>query len=504
MKKGFKLTAALVTVALLLSACASGSAKSFSALDDFYTQSLNWKTCYVENECADLKVPIDYADLTTGIFEISLLRYKAADQKKRIGSLVINPGGPGGSGVDYAYNAEYAFDPDVLDRFDIVGFDPRGVARSEPVRCYNAAETDESYASDSKPDSPEELAAAIADSKDFVAKCLKNTKNLTHYSSVETARDMDILRQALGDKKLNFVGKSYGTYLGTLYARLFPDNVGRIVLDGAIDPNVSVLDQNISQAVGFESALEAFIKDCNTFPNCPLPKDLNAAREFISSIFTSAATNPLPQKNPRDGDDRVVTESLIVLGTASALYEDVTGWPQLRKAIIEAKEGYGDTFLKLADLYSGREKNGKYSNNELDSGAVIDCLDWNQDRSVEQMTEDVELFKAKSPVFGPYLAYTGLSCKYFPSAAKTKYTLETNEVKSIGTTPILIIGTTRDPATPYAWAVGLHKIFTSSILITLNADGHTGHGRGSECVDTAVDEYLLSGKTPVKNLNCTL
>ena len=504
MKKTLKLTTALSLLTLLLASCSSTPAKSFTTIEDFQSQTLKWKKCYKEFECATLIVPIDYTEFTTGTFDISLLRYKAADEKNRIGSLVVNPGGPGGSGVDYAYNAQYIFDPEILDRFDIVGFDPRGVSRSEPIDCYTDEETDASYAADSKIDNPQEFALAVADATDFVAKCLKKNKHLTHFSSAETARDMDILRAALGDKKLNYLGKSYGTYLGTLYAQFFPDKVGRMILDGAIDPNISILDQNISQAVGFENALYAFIKDCASFPNCPLPSDKQGASDAISQLFQQAATNPLPQKDARAGDDRVATESILVLGTASALYDDTEGWPKLRKAIIQAQEGYGDTFLQLADIYSGRQENGKYITNELDSGAVIDCLDWRGNQSEEELEQNTEIFKSKAPVLGPYLAYAGLACKYFPEPTKDSLTRSTNKIKSIETTPILIVGTKRDPATPYEWAVGLNKIIKNSILISLDADGHTGQGRGSECVDEAADKYFLTGKTPRKNIDCKL
>ena len=487
---------------LLLTSCSSSPTQPLTTIQDFQSQQLKWKTCYDDFKCAELLVPIDYTDFETGIFKLALLRYTAKDQQNRLGSIVVNPGGPGGSGVDYAASADYIFSPEVLKRYDIVGFDPRGVNRSAPIHCLNDAETDASYAADGKPDSAEELAAMVQDAQDFVAKCKKNTKYLTHYSSAETARDMDILRAALGDKKLNYVGKSYGTYLGTLYAQFFPNKVGRMVLDGAIDPNVPVAEQNLTQAIGFEGALYAFIDDCQTLPVCSLPKSDDAAKEEIIKLFTSAATNPLPLKN--SSDNRPVTESLMVLGTASALYDNLAGWPQLRKAIEEAQQGYGDTFIKLADIYSDRQSNGKYLSNQTDSGAVIDCLDWRNTRTEEQLLQDAQLYKAKAPVLGPYLAYTGLTCQFFPEPKKDSLTRSTNMIKEISTTPILIIGTLRDPATPYEWAVGLSNIFKSSILITLDADGHTGQGRGSECVDKAFDTHLLNGKSPQGNLSCTL
>jgi pimeloyl-ACP methyl ester carboxylesterase len=505
-KLRYKKIAIAVATALLISGCSSEVAieEPLSDLATYENQKLDWSTCYDDFECADLRVPIDYADLKVGAFKIALLRYKAQDQKNRIGSLIVNPGGPGGSGVDYAYNAEYIFDPDVLDRFDIVGFDPRGVDRSAPIKCLNDQETDAAYAADAKPDTEAELTQAISDAKSFIDKCQSANKYLNHFSTAEAARDMDILRAALGDKKLNYLGKSYGTYLGTLYAQFFPEKVGRMVLDGAVDPNISILEQNISQAKGFDDALGAFITDCAEEDDCPLPKNKIEAIAKIISIFTSAAANPLPRKRKVKNDDRAATESLIVLGTASALYDDVDGWPKLRTAISEALQGYGDTFLDLVDQYTDRSPDGTYASNELDSGAIIDCLDWPDTRTIEETKADAKKFADAAPIFGPYLAYTNIACKYLTPPTKDKLTRTTNKITSIDTALVIVIGTTRDPATPYEWSVGLSKIFTSSKLISLNADGHTGQGRGSACVDDAVDAYLLQGKSPKKNLICVL
>jgi pimeloyl-ACP methyl ester carboxylesterase len=505
-KRRYLFTAIALAFALTASGCASkvGIEKPLSDLSAYENQKLDWSTCYEDFECTDLRVPIDYADLTIGTFKIAVLRYKAQVQEKRIGSLIVNPGGPGGSGVDYAYNAEYVFDPDVLDRYDIVGFDPRGVNRSVPIKCLSNSETDESYASDAKPDTEAELEKALADSQDFINKCEEKNEYLNHFSTAEAARDMDILRAALGDKKINYFGKSYGTYLGTLYAQFFPEKVGRMVLDGAVDPNISILEQNISQAKGFDEALNAFLADCANQDDCPLPANPQEATAEIITIFTKSAVNPLPRKTKVENDDRVATESLIVLGAASSLYDDVDGWPKLRTAFLEAQRGFGDTFLDLADQYTGRSSDGTYDANELDSGAIIDCLDWPDTRSIEKTKSDAKRFSDVAPIFGPYLAYTNISCKYLTPPEKDKFTRTTNKITSIKTAPIIVIGTTRDPATPYDWAVGLHKIFKTSKLISLDADGHTGQGRGSACVDDAVDAYLLKGKTPKKNLTCTL
>jgi pimeloyl-ACP methyl ester carboxylesterase len=385
--------------------------------------------------------------------------------------------------------------------YDIVGFDPRGVAMSEPIACFTSDELDANLASDSKPDNEAEIAATLTDSKAFAEKCAEKTEYLEHFTTSETARDMDILRAALGETKLNYVGKSYGTYLGTLYAEIFPANVGRFVLDGAVDPNIPMKDQNLAQAMGFDGALKAFVKDCMTQSDCPFTGTPAQAQATIIATLQAAATDPLPQENPADGDDRMITESLILVGMASSLYDDVDGWPKLRQAFTESEENYGDTFLQLADEYSGRNPDGTFRSNDFDSGAVIDCLDWRDNRTLDQYKADAKEFATKAPVFGPYIAFSGVHCQFFPQPSTQR---APNTLTEIKTAPIIVIGTIRDPATPYAWSVSLAKIFTGSSLISLDGDGHTGHSRGSACVDDAVDAFLLKGTLPLANLSCDL
>ena len=487
-----RLITTLAVAALLLSGCAQEvKPVKLETLQDFKEQRVKWRTCYDSLLCADVLVPIDYTNIKLGTFRISMLKYEASNKEDRLGSLIVNPGGPGASGVEYAYAAEYIVSPQVLALYDIVGFDPRGVGRSAPIQCLTDEEMDANYASDAKPDNAEELETLVKDAQDYVEKCEKNTKNLTAYSTENTARDMDVIRAVLGDKKLNYLGKSYGTYLGTIYAQLFPDTVGRVVLDGAIDPDATPLQQLLTQAVGFDQALDAFIKDCLQIDTCPLPKD--ATEKYFIDLFDSVAKKPLITKTKR-----VATESLVVLGTASALYDNESGWPMLRVALKQAQNGNGYMFLSLADAYAGRQPNGTYPTNEGDSGFVIDCLDWNDERSNEQIAQDAQTFKEQAPVFGLYLAYSGLSCKYFNGIKQPI------KIKQIKTTPIIIIGTLRDPATPYSWSVALHKLITNSRLITLDGDGHTGQGRGSACVDKSVDTYFVTGKIPATDLKCDL
>jgi pimeloyl-ACP methyl ester carboxylesterase len=481
--------AALATVLALIALSFTDYTQSKTdypkTLSGYYAQEINWKNCRQDFKCATLAVPIDYNNLATGTFEIALLKYEARTSKK-LGSLIVNPGGPGGSGFDYAYAAEYIFSPAILDRYDIVGFDPRGVSRSAPIRCLNDKELDANNNSDSKPDNEKEFQQILIDTRKYVEKCKAKNKYLTSYSTANVARDMDILREALGDMQLNYMGKSYGTYLGTLYAHFFPDKVGRVVLDGAVDSTISNFEQSLTQAVGFDHAFISFAKDCSTKVNCPLPTDEVAAIAEMQKLFGIAAKKPIQTKNSK----RTLSETMMVLGTASAMYDNATGWPKLRKAIEQAKKGYGDEFLKLADEYTGRQPDGSYPNNEFDSGAAIDCLDVDEPRTVAQIKRDADMFAEKAPLFGPYLAYGGLTCKYFGK-------LQEETIAPTKTTnPIVVIGTTGDPATPYEWAQGLNKLLINSVLISLTGEGHTGQGQGNSCVDDQIDDFYLTGKVP--------
>jgi pimeloyl-ACP methyl ester carboxylesterase len=487
--KVFKTRASKITVAVTVFALALFSTVSYiqsrpeipTTLAAYYAQELQWKSCYENYQCTDLLVPIDYTELKTGTFNISVLKYPTTSEKK-LGSLIVNPGGPGGSGVDYAYAAEYLFSPAILDAYDIVGFDPRGVGRSEPIICLSDKELDANYASDSKPDNEQEFTRTLIESKKFIQQCQEKNKHLTSFSTANAARDMDILREAVGDKQLNYMGKSYGTFLGTLYAQFFPDKVGRMVLDGAVDPSISNFQQALTQAVGFDKAFAAFVTDCSKRSDCPLPKGKTAAIDEMKKILSQLAEKP----------NKRLSESLALLGTASALYDSATGWPKLRAAIKAVKQGKSGKLLELADDYTGRTEDSNYTTNEFDSGAVIDCLDFADNRSVKEMKVDAQAFAEQAPLFGPYLAYGGLVCQYFetPEATEVLPTRTAN--------PIVIIGTTGDPATPYEWAQGLHEILTNSVLISLTGDGHTGQGQGNKCVDGQVDDFYLENKTPTR------
>ena len=491
-----KLLSLLLLITLALTGCSSTTKATFpEATNDVST--LTWSACHGHFQCATLKTPVDYSNQSLGQFDIAVVRYRDPNQHNRIGSLVVNPGGPGVSGVQYALNAEYIVNPEVLERYDIVGFDPRGIGDSTPISCLSAAEQDASFASDPKPDTDAEYAQGLKDAQRFVDNCVAKVPNLAHFSTQEAARDMELLRQGLGDKKLNYLGFSYGTYLGTLYAQQFPDKVGRFVLDGAVDPALSIEEQTRVQAVAFDQALANFTTDCPKHKNCPLP--INASLQFFTNLFNGISKQPL-----RVGE-RKITEGLVVTGTAAALYDDVSGWPLLRTAITEALTGEGTTFAKLADAYNGRNSDGTYINNENDANIIIDCLDWQQSKTNEQIRASADAYSKAAPVFGPYVAFSGITCNILNKAiGRTQISTDQNTAQIKNTaTPVLVIGTTKDPATPYAWAKSLNTYIRGSHLITLKGEGHTGYGRGSACTDDAVDQYLTTGKTPAKNLICT-
>ena len=443
-------------------------------LKEFQNQELKWQNCYKNFQCSTLLVPVNYNKITSGVFHLKVIKFKATDQRQKLGALIVNPGGPGASAFDYAYNAENIVSAAIREKYDIVGFDQRGVGQSDPIRCLTDKETDEMLAGPMIADTPENQRKMIKNAKLFASKCKKAAGNkLTHLSTLESAKDMELLRLALNEPKVNYLGKSYGTYLGTLYASLYPTKVGKMVLDGAIDPSISIQEQNLAQANGFELALNQFLAE-NKF-----------SKVTISNLFKKLRIEPLSTKSNRN-----LTDSLAILGVASALYDNVIGWPKLKKAINDASAGDGSKLLELADEYTGRKRTGKYFSNENDVAMLISCLDWPNHATFTEMQSTSSRFSSTAPILGPYLVFSQLACNYLESS-KSKNSLNINTIKI---DPVLIIGVTRDPATPYEWAVALYKKFHGSIFLTLEANGHTGQGRGFSCVDKKVDFYLLNSK----------
>ncbi|MFI6687326.1 alpha/beta hydrolase [Streptomyces sp. NPDC050485] len=508
---------AAATVGLLISGCSSGSsstsatasphgaanaapadAPSREALNSYYTQKLSWRACGVAKfECATMKAPLDYAKPAGESVKLAVARVKATAPGKRIGSLLVNPGGPGGSAVGYLQSyAGIGYPAPVRARYDMVAVDPRGVARSEPVECLTGKEMDAYTEVDQTPHDATEQAALTKAFKDFANGCqAKSGKILPHVSTVEAARDMDILRAVLGDEKLYYVGASYGTFLGATYAELFPSRTGRLVLDGAMDPSLSSLEMNRDQTAGFETAFKSFAADCiEQKGGCPLGTDsVEDASARMKKFFRGADAKPIPT-----GQSRTLGESLATTGVIAAMY-DQEAWPELRTALTRAMKGDGAGLLALADSYYERDKSGQYAN-LMYANAAVNCLDLPPSfAGPTDVTAALPSFEQASPVFGDGFAWSSLNCAYWP----VKATGAAHRIEARGAAPILVVGTTRDPATPYKWAQSLAAQLSSGTLLTYEGDGHTAYGRGSECIDTAINTYLLDGTPPAKGKRCS-
>ncbi|MCW2781160.1 MAG: tripeptidyl-peptidase Serine peptidase family [Marmoricola sp.] len=458
----------------------------------FYDQKLDWKKCS-QNECTTLTVPLDYAKPDGRTITLAVLKVPAADPSKRIGSLIVNPGGPGGSGTQFAAYGALEFEQTLADDFDIVGFDPRGVGHSTPLECASTAEKDALIAADPDPDTKAERDHSDALIRQFGEGCLRESGDLTrHMSTVEAAKDMDILRAAVGDPKIYYFGASYGTFLGATYANLFPTHVGRMVLDGAIDPALSNEQLSLAQAHGFEVALRSYVQDCIDQGGCFLGDTVDAGTKKIRAFLDAVEANPLPTDS-----DRELTEGYAMVGIWLPLYNKLA-WPQLTAALQQAmNEHKGTALLALSDQYASRGPNG-YTDNSLEALNAVNCLDHDDTIPTSQVPSHFAEFLKASPTFGKAFAFSLSFCSDWP----VKSGQRTHALHAKGAPPIVVIGTTRDPATPLAWAQALAKELDSGVLVTRNGDGHTGFNQGNSCVDDAVNTYLSTGTPPKNGLAC--
>lgn len=466
------------------------------ALQRFYTQSIDWGDCTGDGpqECASIEVPVDYQDPSGPVIRLNLLRVPAAVPSERIGSLVVNPGGPGAPGTQYAAQATNVFRKALLDHYDIVGFDPRGTGDSDPVDCLPPAQLDSFLSADPDPDTPAESKALVSGLASFYQGCVQRSDELIgHVTTVETARDMDVLRAALGETRLAYFGASYGTKLGATYADLFPDNVGRFVLDGAVDVSLDFRQLALGQARGFETALRAYVEDCVQQSGCPLGDDVDKGLATITDLVEGTDSTPLPT-----GDDaRPLTEALAFYGLVTPLYNREY-WPILTRALSAALKGDGSILLLLADAYASRNPDGTYMDNSAQAIYAINCLDDPASISPAQVPAELPAFEKASPTFGKVFAWGLVGCR----GIQVKATETDPTIDAAGAPPIVVIGTTRDPATPYAWAVSLAKQLKSGVLVSRDGDGHTGYNSGNTCVDEAVENFLVDDVVPKDGLSC--
>jgi pimeloyl-ACP methyl ester carboxylesterase len=460
----------------------------------YYAQKLNWRACHGGFQCARLLVPFDYQRPAGRRFSLPVIRLRAGDPALRIGSLVINPGGPGGSGINYALQARNVVSAAVRARFDVVGFDPRGVGGSVPaVRCLTGPELDKYFATSDNPVSKSQLATVVAQSKLFARGCEQRSGALLPYVGTRNAaRDMDVLRAALGDAKLTYLGKSYGTYLGAWYAQLFPSHVRALVLDGAVSPDESATSMNVVQAQGFEVALRSFVANCVRMPACPLGHGtVNAGIARLQGLLNRTTSKPLTSQvtgQPANG-------AMLLSGVAFALYSK-SFWQYLREGLTTAFAGNGTLMVELADSLVERAPGGRYTN-LMDANMAVNCIDRPWPRSLAAWSSAAAAAAKAAPQFGAPNMWGSLPCAYWPVPPAAPVRL-----RAAGAPPILVVGTTRDPATPFRWAQSLARDLSSGVLLGWNGDGHTAYLEGSTCVDTAVDRYLINLATPRNGMVC--
>lgn len=514
-RAGTVLAAASAAVLLVTAGCSNskGNGTGGEQDQDLTAQQLDWQPCPAPSEaegggaapsplpggapweCSFMDVPRDWSDPHGDTIELALVRAKAREQANRIGSLVFNFGGPGGSGVSTLPAAAPEFER-LRARYDLVSFDPRGVGRSQAVECADDKQLDEYYAQDFVPDDSAEEKALVDNLRAYDDGCKKHSgEDLPYVGTSNAARDMDLMRQVLGDDKLHYFGISYGTELGGVYAHLFPKNVGRAVFDGVVDPTNTAEQASLGQAAGFQLALTNFAKDCVARGDaCRLPGTTPAEIQgFILDLLARL------EKKPIEGiGDRELTQTQATNGIAQALYSKEF-WPLLEQGLDEADGGNGALLLALSDAMNGRSKDGTYSNLQA-ANAAINCVDYKSRYSLEQTKAKLPEFRKASPVFGDYLGWGLMGCTQWPVPGQW----ETPDVSAPGAAPILVIGNTGDPATPYKGAKAMVDELGKGVGVELTyaGEGHGAYNSGNACVQKAVDQYLLDGKVPPAGTVC--
>lgn len=486
------------TLALTVSACGNSSTSSDTSVNplntstDFIVNPIEWKPCdgntNSEVECGNIEVPFDYSDPERGSFVLFVKKHNASNPADRIGSMMVNPGGPGFGGSSLADDAQYYFSQDLIDRFDIIAWDPRGTGESTPaVDCVDTF--DEYFGLDSPPETPDEKQALIDASQAFNDKCAENSGTILPYISTQaSAQDINSLRLALGEENITFFGFSYGSELGTTWATMFPETVRAIVVDGAVDPNATSIQEGMNQAKGFEGQLSAFLKQCSERTACEFHNGGKAEAAFDKLVLDIDAS-PLEVSKNRTP----VTQGVLFTAVAQAMYSDYY-WPQLSEALSAAQKGNGAGILQLYDDYYQRKGDGTYGN-ELEAFLAISCLDDPGASSVEEVDSHIEDFIAAAPRLGGNFAY-GYSCSLWPVKQAAKVT-----ITGKGAGPIVVVGTTGDAATPLDSTRKMAKSLEQGVLIVVDANQHTGYGANS-CVVKAVDDYLITLTVPKDETIC--
>ena len=473
------------------------------AYSAFYDQDITWGPCEDASlttpgvECAELTVPLAWNEPDGQTLDLALVRLPASGESR--GNLVTNPGGPGGSGVDFVgLNGGVIGTEQLRSAYDLVGFDPRGVSRSEGFLCYPDTERDETEAEPPVDPTKEGAVEGTRMQMDEYGKnCAQQAGDLLGLvDTMSAARDMDVLRAALGDEKLSYLGYSYGTYLGATYAELYPQRVGRMVLDAAIAPRIGMDDLVAGQAQGFEESITEFLRSCleDNPDSCPFDGDLDAAREQLTTFFEQLDADPLSTNDPNrrlSGEQARTAVMLLQYNQGNWQY----GYTVLASAM---NDGDGSGLLALADAAVERQPDGSYRGNSADAIIAINCLDhpWATDEDFQ--LEEARRLAEAYPVLGDQFGLAGAGCSAWPEAPVR----EPGPITAKGSDLIVVVGTTHDPATPYRWAQSMEADLDNGTLITRDGYGHTAYGSSGGCVEEAVDAYLIDGVAPEEGLTC--
>ena len=450
-------------------------------LSGYLDQELNWQSCASELQCATIKVPLDYADPGAQAITLSLAR-KPATAEPRLGSLFVNPGGPGAGGRGLVPG----FNRSGLEQYDIVGWDPRGTGESTPVRCYSDAEVDAFLLLDASPDDSDERAELVKGTADFSASCWRqNGRLLKHISTIDTVRDLDLMRALAGDEKLHYYGYSYGTYIGAVYAELFPFNVGHLGLDAAV--NITDSDEVI-QAMGFDLALRNFAAWCADSSDCDLGTSADEVLGNITDLLDRLDADPLP------AGGRLLTQSQAMLGVGNMLYGGKQAWRGLASYLSWARQGSGEALLWAADQMNSRDDDGHFSTMYF-AFPAISCVD-RPDNGVLDADSIWVDDQVKAPIFGHYFG-PQYGCTLWPVRPSVQL-----DIRGAGAAPILVVGGTGDNATPYQHAVTMADQLESAVLLTYDGEGHGAYGSKSSCVNDVVVDYLVNGKLPEDGRTC--
>jgi pimeloyl-ACP methyl ester carboxylesterase len=437
-------------------------------------------------------VPLDDTVAAGPTISLALVRLPAPDRRHRIGSLVVNPGGPGASGVQYLEGSAKLLPAAIRSRFDIVSFDPRGVGASAAVQC--ASNLDPIYRLQFAPHDDTARRALVTGVQSLVAQCqAKDGPELPYLSTERAARDMDRIRAALGDARLTFLGYSYGTYLGSLYADRYPSRVRAMVLDGSVDPALGATAQQVEQAQGFEHDLDLFLQSCSADPSCSFHRGGDSVAAY-DALRARVDTNPIPADGAGRGRTLHATE--FDIGVTQFLYGGRPSFSELARALETADRGNGAQLLQASDEYTGRKSDGTYDQS-LAAFLAIGCLDGPDVGGIVGLRAIEEQAARVAPRLGRLVVNNSLACAVWPVPVQTPPVPH-----AVGAAPIVVIGNTDDPATPLAWAEGLAHELQSGLLVTVRSAQHTAYGSGNRCVDVAVDRYLLQRVPPPIGTRC--